>query len=114
MFHFPEDEVELLLPRCLYLPSLTLILRFLEIEALSGLLRVAPAAMVTSVGSISVLFSFSSSDISASNCDASHCSKYQDGGREALLLERITAGCKRPLDSCCPVRGRTCYFINYL
>ena len=27
-----------------------------------------------------------------------HCSKYQDGGREALLLEKITAGCKRPLD----------------
>ena len=70
--------------------------------------------MVTSIGSISVLFSFSLSDISASNCDASHCSKYQDGGREALLLERITAGCKRPLDSGCPVRGRTCYFINYL
>ena len=53
-------------------------LRFLEIEALAGLLRVAPAAMVTSIGSISV---FSSSDLSASNCDASHCSKYQDGGR---------------------------------
>ena len=54
--------------------------------------------IIDSVGSISVLFSFSSSDISASNCDASHCSKYQDGGREALLLERITAGCNRPLD----------------
>ena len=75
-----------------------LIVKLLEIEALTGLLRVAPAAMVASVGSISVLFSFSSSDISASNCNASHCSKYQDGGWEALLLERITAGCNRPLD----------------
>ena len=27
-----------------------------------------------------------------------HCSKYQDGGQEALLLEKITAGCKHPLD----------------
>ena len=59
---------------------------FLEIEALTGLLRVAPAAMVASIGSISVLFSFALSDISASNCDASHCGKYQAGGREALLL----------------------------
>ena len=59
-------------------------LRFLEIEALAGLLRVAPAAMVTSIGSISV---FSSSDLSASNCDASHCSKYQDGGRDKRLLK---------------------------
>ena len=75
-----------------------LIVKLLEIEALAGLLRVAPAAMVASIGSISVLFSLSSSDISASNCDASRCSEYQDGGREALLLERITAGCKRPLD----------------
>ena len=53
---------------------------------------------------------------SASSCDTLHCSKYQDGGREALLLEWITAGCKRPLDelnSCCPVHGHTCYFMNY-
>ena len=50
------------------------------------------------VGFYGWLTGCSSSDISASNCDASHYSKYQDGGREALLLERITAGCKRPLD----------------
>ena len=60
--------------------------------ALTDLLRVAPAAIVASVGSISALFLFSSSDISSSNCDASHCSKYQDGRWEALLLDRITAG----------------------
>ncbi|CAH3032796.1 unnamed protein product [Porites lobata] len=60
-----------------------LIVKLLEIEAVTGLLRVAPVAMVASVGLISVLFSFSSSHISGSNCDASHCSKYQDCGREA-------------------------------
>ena len=51
------------------MPSLTCILRFLEIEALAGLLRVAPASMATSMGAMSELFSFSSSDIS-SDCDA--------------------------------------------
>ena len=50
------------------------------------------------VGCYGWLTGCSSLDISASNCDASHYGKYQDGEREALLLERITAGCKRPLD----------------
>ena len=60
------------------------ILRFLEIEALAGLLKVAPAFMATSMGAMSELFSFSSSDIS-SDCDAmTRTAATKDGRRQAL------------------------------
>ena len=45
--------------------SLTLTLRFLEIEALAGLLRVSPAYMATSMGSMPELFPFSLAEISS-------------------------------------------------
>ena len=71
--------------------SLTYILRFLEIEALAGLLRVAPASMAASMGSMSELFPFSLSEIS-SGCVAMimALSKYQDARRQAYVAGNLS------------------------
>ena len=73
-------------------------LRFLEIEALAGLPRVAPASMATPMGSKSELFPFSSSEIS-SDCDAMIMTQQIPRWLAASsMMQRITAGFKHPLD----------------
>ena len=72
---------------------------FLEIEALAGLLRVAPASMATSMGSLSEFLPFSLSETS-SDCVAKIMTlgKYQDARRQAYDAANLSWIYKRPLD----------------